>query len=722
MARSPTPPSWDTAAQQLWEQGEQQAAINRVLALINRAPKAVPKQLGLQLSYYVFLLGDLRGAEQFLGQLQTMHPNDADILENLAVVISRQAGRGDEALPLFRLVCELRPDCANAWDGLAKELARSHQYQQAQQAGERSLALKTAATVPLANWAPPAGTPQDFLQRPGQAKRIDFISFSIWGSNPRYLRGALRNALLIPELYPGWQARFHLDDSVPSDFVALLRDLGAAVQLMPAGQSLRQKLCWRFQVANDPGVGRFLVRDCDSVVNQREVRAVQQWLESDRWFHVMRDWWTHTDPILAGMWGGIAGVLPDLAALLSAYKPPAKETANVDQWFLRDVLWGSIRHLALIHDRCYRSEGSQPWPNPNPSGDLHVGQDEFAAQRAQQTAWLRPWIRRTPYLQLADDVKAPAGLTPLHKTRPDDIHLCWPGPLPEEPPPMPKGVSGRIINLECATARWLAMEAQLQALGWEQSHRRQPALTGSDDEAKSLGLRNGGELGLWRTTRALVETWLAEQPAPSDVLHVLEDDAILHPHLSVLINVLREGNPPLDLLFSEAFLSTTLYRRLRTLELERVNTGNAVLLLNGGQYLACTSSYLLSRDGAQRLLNAMRDWEATGKLVPIDMAYRRWIREGLLRASVSLPFFSTISAGTPSTLQHDRPGCVHFSQNADLSLRRLLFRQTWDPTGCSAVLQELSGLLGSNLTPEQIETLVLEILETGRSEGWLARY
>ena len=400
MARSPKAPSWDAAAQQLWEQGEQQAAIDRVLALINRAPKAVPKQLGLQLSYYVFLLGDLRGAEQFLGQLQTMHPNDADILENLAVVISRQAGRGDEALPLFRRVCELRPECANGWDGLAKELARSHQYQQAQQAGERSLTLKTAATVPLAKWAPPAGTPQDFLQRPGQAKRVDCISFSIWGSNPRYLRGALRNVLLIPDLYPGWQARFHLDTTVPLEFRELLQSLGAEVQLMPADQNLRQKLCWRFQVANDPGVGRFLVRDCDSVVNQREVRAVQQWLASENWFHVMRDWWTHTDPILAGMWGGVAGVLPDLAALLSAYKPPAKETANVDQWFLRDVLWGSIKPLALVHDRCFRSEGSMPWPTPTPSGKSHVGQDEFAANRKGQAAWLAGWLQRYPCLQV----------------------------------------------------------------------------------------------------------------------------------------------------------------------------------------------------------------------------------------------------------------------------------------------------------------------------------
>jgi hypothetical protein len=175
---------------------------------------------------------------------------------------------------------------------------------------------------------------------------------------------------------------------VPEAFISLLQGLGAEVQRMPAGQSLRQKLCWRFLVTNDPGIGRFIVRDCDSVVNQREVRAVEQWLVSDRWFHVMRDWWTHTDPILAGLWGGISGVLPDLQTLLAAYTPTALETANVDQWFLRDVLWGSIRHHALIHDRCYRSEGSQPWPDADPSANVHVGQDEFAVRRSHAAAVL----------------------------------------------------------------------------------------------------------------------------------------------------------------------------------------------------------------------------------------------------------------------------------------------------------------------------------------------
>lgn len=725
MARSSPGASWDEKAHQLWTQGEQQAAIDQLLRAINQHQQAVPKTLGLQLVYYVFLLGDLPGAENFLKRLLAMHQDDAEILENLAVVISRQPSRADEAALLFERVCQLSPDSANAWDGLANSFSKLGRSKAAQKAGERSLALKTTSASPLPNWSLPAMGPAAFLQRPGQPSRIDCISFSIWGHQPRYLRGALRNALLIPELYPGWHARFHVDATVPEEFIALLASLGAQVKPMPAGQSLREKLTWRFLVANDPGVRRFLVRDCDSVVNQREVRAVQQWLASDQWFHVMRDWWSHTDPVLAGLWGGIAGVLPDLQELVASYRPPARETANVDQWFLRDVLWGSIRSHALIHDRCFRSEGSEPWPDPAPSGNFHVGQDEFGASRSRQARWLSPWIRRHACLQLPDETNAANaadGLPPPQEGVLLQVILRWPGPSPDSTPPMPTGVSGRIINLDTAVERWGRMEAQIQGLGWSESHRRQPALTASTAEAQTLGLRNGGELGLWRTTTALLEQWLQEEPTPDAVLHVLEDDAILHPNLPKLIDLLRQTSPRLDVLFSEAFLTPSLYRSFRRLERQRQIDGSAALLINGGQYLAGCSSYLMSRDGARRLLDSMRGKEQSGLLQPVDMHLRKQIRESGLIAAISLPFFSTISADTPSTIQSDRAASVYFSQNVDLGLRRLLYYQTWEPSACPAVLQELCGLLGHGLSPDQIEALVLEINGLGRFEGWLTSY
>ena len=46
---------------------------------------------------------------------------------------------------------------------------------------------------------------------------------------------------------------------------------------------------WRFLALNDPLVDIFIVRDTDSRINIREERAVNEWLESDKLLHVMRD-------------------------------------------------------------------------------------------------------------------------------------------------------------------------------------------------------------------------------------------------------------------------------------------------------------------------------------------------------------------------------------------------------------------------------------------------
>lgn len=387
---------WFPDADALWESGRHQQAIELLLGRINAVGPSRSRGSCIQFCYYLFLLGDFAAAEPFLRELAAIWPQDAEIVENLAVVANRQ-GKSAEAIPLFERAVALRPASVNAWDGLASSRSLSKDYAGARQAGDEALRLKDAAARPLMGWALPAMPPREFLaSRP----QHHVISFSIWGTNPRYLRGALRNLLLIPDLYLGWQARFYVDGTVPAEFVSLARRLGAEVCPQPERQTLRQKLCWRFQVANDPAVGRFQVRDCDAVVSLRERLAVQEWLESDRYFHVMRDWWTHTELALAGMWGGVAGALPDLGPLVAAYQPAAKETANVDQWFLRECLWDALRRSVLVHDRCYRGAGGQAWPIPDPPGNAHVGQDEFAEHRRQQDEWLAPWIERYPWLRI----------------------------------------------------------------------------------------------------------------------------------------------------------------------------------------------------------------------------------------------------------------------------------------------------------------------------------
>src|SRR5204863_7729593 len=125
-----------------------------------------------------------------------------------------------------------------------------------------------------------------------------------------------------------------------------------------------------------------------------------EWLDSGKPIHAMRDWWTHTDPILAGMWGGLGGILPLLEPLIETYKSGVLETPNWDQWFLRDRVWPSVHEHAFVHDRLFGTQGSRPFPGPDPLGNLHVGQNEAAVRPEQQALELAPFKAKVPSLQL----------------------------------------------------------------------------------------------------------------------------------------------------------------------------------------------------------------------------------------------------------------------------------------------------------------------------------
>lgn len=389
---------WNREADTLWQQGDRQGAINKILQVINANLPQIPRSTAMQFVYYLFQIQDYVTAEKLLSDLLVQNPTDWEVLENRAVMRIR-INKTAEAVADFRQVVEQNPNAVNAWDGLANALYKLQRWEEAQYAGEQSLLRKDQMSKVvdlMVDWPDVSTQVWDAAQ-----PEIDIIAFSLWGSNPRYLRGAVRNLQEASLVYPGWVCRFYVDDSVPIEFVNLAIEFGAQVIQQPAHQTVRQKLSWRFLVANDLTVRRFLVRDADSVVSAREAKAVAEWLASDRWFHVMRDYWTHTDLILAGMWGGRSGLLPDLAPLVLGYQSGRLETPNVDQWFLRDRVWPMIRSASLIHDRCFRALDARIWPEADPVGNWHVGQDEAAARPQDQAHKLGNLVAKYGWLQVS---------------------------------------------------------------------------------------------------------------------------------------------------------------------------------------------------------------------------------------------------------------------------------------------------------------------------------
>ena len=388
---------WNAEAAALWTAGDQNAAMTLLLADLNRHGHHKPTPRVMQLVYYMFQLGDWQAAAGCLTLQHAVDPASDQVLLNLAACLSR-AGRTQEAVDRARAYVARHDDEPLAWDVLSNGLHTLGQLAEATEAGTQSLLLKDRISVAAHRAAGGMATNALAARTPDAARTLDVIAFSLWGAQPRYLWGALDNLLAAKSLFPGWQVRISLDDTVPAAWQAAFMELGAQLQHEPNGQTVRQRLCWRFHVANDPAVRHFLVRDIDSVLNPRDHAAVAAWLASGRRFHIMRDWWTHTDLIQAGMWGGSAGLLPSIEALLAQYRPRAMETPNVDQWFLRDSVWPLLRDDCLVHDRCFNPPGRQPWPVPAPAGNMHVGQNEHAARQAAQRERLQAWLNRLPAL------------------------------------------------------------------------------------------------------------------------------------------------------------------------------------------------------------------------------------------------------------------------------------------------------------------------------------
>ncbi len=242
-----------------------------------------------------------------------------------------------------------------------------------------------SATIASARIAWPPEVPP-FRPNSVEAPERNVVCFSLWGDNPKYTYNAVLNAKLVPQYYRGWSARFYVDDSVPAEIVQALADYGARV--LRVGNDGREylKLFWRFLATDDPSVERFVCRDCDAVVNKREAAAVAEWLASGKRFHLMRDHPEHAELIMAGMWGGIAGLLPRLSErAVEYYETHEPKWRWIDQDFLRDCIWPVIKDDCLVHDDFYVMGGDcRRFPSDAvlPQGE-HVGgyRPRFAAER-----------------------------------------------------------------------------------------------------------------------------------------------------------------------------------------------------------------------------------------------------------------------------------------------------------------------------------------------------
>ena len=153
------------------------------------------------------------------------------------------------------------------------------------------------------------------LSRTGNLPKANgsrIISMSLFGKDPRYLYGAIRNAQLAPVIYPGWTIRFYIADGnsleflmVPQRILLNLKALGAQLSYVSGDDELYIKpRYWRYLVADDEKVTEFIIRNVDARLTDRDKSAVDEWLKSTETLHTMRDHPKYENiAIPEGLWG-----------------------------------------------------------------------------------------------------------------------------------------------------------------------------------------------------------------------------------------------------------------------------------------------------------------------------------------------------------------------------------------------------------------------------------
>ena len=184
------------------------------------------------------------------------------------------------------------------------------------------------------------------------------ISFSLYGDNPKYTIGAIKNSELKETFFPGWEMRVYHNDSVPNYVLEQLE----ANNVVLVNTGVEQGVCnamWRFAPASEK-VECFISRDCDSRLFERDAVAVQEWLDSGKCFHIIRDHpGGHAWEISAGMWGARGCFVENIQEKMNDYIQTSSWVTDraVDQRFLQEIIYPRAVESLFLHDEYFNYEG-----------------------------------------------------------------------------------------------------------------------------------------------------------------------------------------------------------------------------------------------------------------------------------------------------------------------------------------------------------------------------
>jgi hypothetical protein len=184
------------------------------------------------------------------------------------------------------------------------------------------------------------------------------ISYSLYGSNPKYLIGAIKNAIIAQRIMKDFILFFYVGASVPDWCVQTLSLFENVEILRMSGAEDSSAMFWRFHAFAE-GADYVLVKDADARLSLRDLYAHQEFVESGLNFHIVKDHPVgHNIEMLAGCFSVKGENVADIHSLISSY--PVNGNFGCDQDFLRDMIYPRAKQSMLVHDSYFGTKSEYP--------------------------------------------------------------------------------------------------------------------------------------------------------------------------------------------------------------------------------------------------------------------------------------------------------------------------------------------------------------------------
>ncbi len=204
------------------------------------------------------------------------------------------------------------------------------------------------------------------------------ISFSLYGPHDIYNIGALENVSQAREYFHQWNLRFYVAEDCPILPRLWEENVDIFVMKKPQGTI---GMFWRFQPISEENYDYVLIRDVDQRLSEKDLNAVNVWIERGQLAHRMHEDNSQTSIALMGCAIGFKTmILPDVLDDMVSWIQ-GKENCEIthttkerqatgfprllygaDQVYLEERIWPVVQHDCLTHG--VMGEDFPQWQSP----------------------------------------------------------------------------------------------------------------------------------------------------------------------------------------------------------------------------------------------------------------------------------------------------------------------------------------------------------------------